>query len=85
MGTIYEEQEEEFARSNEMRRFYRALATVQTNAIVRIMQAGTEEARKNQALVETESLMTFTMQFSIQQCGVGLVWDEVLQKCVPIE
>ena len=74
------------AQSEEVSKFYRALAVAQANIILYVSDtAGDMEELKKRATEITEKLETtfaFDQQGSQdQKCGNGLVWNPITQQC----
>lgn len=66
--------------SEEMKGFYRMLARVQTNAIIRVMRGKTAEDIKELATIETKLLKKAAD--GGHKCPPPKVWDEAVGDCV---
>lgn len=77
------EKPSELAISDEMKRFYRALNLVQTNAFCRILSGKDAEDIKKRATDEAILLETLLQAPEGERsCPQGKVWDAVEQRCI---
>ena len=78
---LSDEEVRRLADSNEMRDFYRALATYQTSVIFRMRRAKSEDQVKKMLTKETERLEREMSELD-KRCNYPQVWDPVLERCV---
>jgi hypothetical protein len=79
------------AESPEMARYYHVLAVKHSNSLRRVMRRGinaedTIEAaqKETELLLETERFIESAPGNQNHKCKPGTIWDEELDKCVPI-
>ena len=79
------EEDRMLAGSPEMSKFFRALATLNANAVHRVMRMEGAVAKISRAKIETQRLLSEANQAGNHKCGPGMIWDESLRRCIPLE
>ena len=91
MANIDEETRKQLAKSAEMISYHLVLAVKHSNSLKRVMGRGgsAEEIiarakKETELLLQTERFIQSAPGNRNHQCKAGTIWDEELQRCIPI-